>query len=95
MCNCAKKGTWVEVERVLFKPEERAPNLPEDTRKCPYMLIISGFLQQDAKIGDEVTILSIIGHEHVGVLKTIEPSYSHSFGHIVPELLTIGTEARV
>lgn len=39
------KGTWVEIERVLLDPEQRAPNLPEDTRSCPYVLRISGFLQ--------------------------------------------------
>ena len=44
------KGTWVEIERVLLKPEERAPNLPEDTRTCPYVLRISGFLQEDAEV---------------------------------------------
>ena len=94
MSKIAKKGTWVEIERVLLKPEERAPNLPEDTRKCPYVLRVSGFLQNDAEIGADVTILSIIGHEHSGVLMTISPSYNHSFGAIVPELLTIGIQER-
>ncbi len=84
------KGTWVEIERVLLKPEERAPNLPEDTRKCPYVLRISGFLQADAEIGADVTIRSLIGHEHTGLLRVVNPSYGHSFGATVPELLTIG-----
>lgn len=84
------KGTWVEIERVLLKPEERAPNLPEDTRKCPYVLRISGFLQGDAEIGADVTIRSLIGHEHAGLLRVVNPSYGHSFGATVPELLTIG-----
>ncbi len=94
MSTKAKKGTWVEIERVLLKPEERAPNLPEDTRLCPYVLLVSGFLQNDAEIGDEVTIRSIIGHEHAGILRVISPCYGHSFGAIVPELLTIGTQDR-
>jgi 2-amino-4-ketopentanoate thiolase alpha subunit len=88
------KGTWVEIERVLLKPEERAPNLPEDTRACPYVLRVSGFLQQEAELGAEVTIRSLIGHEHGGVLKVVNPSYGHSFGTTVPELLTIGTGER-
>lgn len=88
------KGTWVEVERVLLKPEERAPNLPEETRKCPYVLRISGFLQEAAEVGAEVTVKSLIGHVHSGVLKVVNPSYGHSFGATVPELLTIGTEDR-
>lgn len=89
-----KAGTWVEIERVLLTPAERAPNLPEETRKCPYVLKISGFLQVDAEIGAAVTVKSLIGHEHTGVLKVVNPSYGHSFGSTVPELLTIGTEER-
>ena len=88
------KGTWVEIERVLLKPEERAPNLPEDTRKCPYVLRVSGFLLEDAEIGAEAKIRSLIGHEHEGVLRIVNPSYSHSFGTTIPELLTIGTQER-
>jgi hypothetical protein len=88
------KGTWVEIERVLLKPEERAPNLPEETRTCPYVLRISGFLQEEAEPGAEVRVKSLIGHEHSGVLKVVNPSYGHSFGTTVPELLTIGTEAQ-
>ena len=40
---------------------------------------------------DEVTITSIIGRRHTGVLDCVNPSYSHSFGNTVPERLTIGT----
>jgi hypothetical protein len=90
----AKKGTWVEIERVLLEPGERAPNLPEDTRQCPYVLLVSGFLQNDAAIGDEARIRSVIGHQHTGTLRVISPSYGHSFGEIVPELLTIGSRER-
>ena len=88
------KGTWVEIERVLLKPEERAANLPEDTARTPYVLRLSGFLQEDAELGSEVTVRSLIGHDHAGLLRVVNPSYSHSFGATVPELLTIGTGAR-
>ena len=37
------KGTWVEIEQVILTPEERATNLPEDTKKTPYVLRVSGF----------------------------------------------------
>lgn len=88
--NIIPKGTWVEIERVLLQPEDRAPNLPEETRSCPYVLRISGFLQEDAGLGAQVTVHSLIGHPHQGVLKVVNPSYSHSFGATVPELLHIG-----
>lgn len=88
------KGTWVEIERVLLTPAERAPNLPEDTRACPYVLRLHGFLQQDAELGQDVAVKTLIGLEHRGVLREASPAYTHSFGTTVPELLVIGTEGR-
>jgi len=87
------KGIWVEIEQVLLKPEERALNLPEDTKKVPYILHVSGFLTADGELGQRVTIRTIIGRELSGTLKVVSPSYTHSFGATMPELLTIGTEA--
>ena len=87
-----QKGTWVEIEQVIFAPEERAQSLPEDTRKVPYLLRASGFLLADADMGEEVRIQTIIGRILSGKLITINPSYTHSFGKTIPELLTIGTE---
>lgn len=89
MCTITK-GTWVEVERVLLKPEERAPNLPADTAKVPYVLRVSGFLMEDAELGQQVQIRTIIGNVHAGKLRIENPGYGHSFGHTVPELLKIG-----
>lgn len=83
-------GTWVEVERVLLQPEQRSPSLPEETRTCPYVLKISGFLVADAEVGDLAKVRSLIGHEHEGTLTVVNPSYSHTFGETVPELLHIG-----
>ncbi len=88
-----KKGTWVEIEQVVLTPAERASTLPEDTKKVPYLMRVSGFLTSDASLGDDVEIRTIIGRSLLGKLVTINPSYSHSFGKTVPELLTIGTEA--
>jgi 2-amino-4-ketopentanoate thiolase alpha subunit len=87
------KGTWVEIEQVVLAPEQRAPTLPEDTRQTPYMLRVSGFLQDEqAELGQTVTIRTIIGRELSGSLREANPHYTHSFGDTVPELLTIGTE---
>jgi hypothetical protein len=87
------KGTWVEIEHIVLTPEQRAPTLPEETKKVPYVLRASGFLQADAELGQAVTIRTIIGRELQGTLLTVNPSYTHSFGSTVAELLTIGTEA--
>jgi hypothetical protein len=91
--NKIEKGTWVEIEQIILNPEDRAPTLPEDTKKTPYVLHVSGFCQTEAEVGQEVTIRTIIGREMTGTLKVFLPSYTHSFGIVVPELLTIGTEA--
>jgi hypothetical protein len=92
--NVAEKGTWVQVEQLVLRPQERAPTLPEDTRAVPYMMRVSGFLLDDAAvIGDEVRISTLIGRELSGKLETVGPSYDHSFGETVQELADHRTRA--
>lgn len=86
-------GTWVEIEQIVLTPEERAPTLPPETKAVPYMMRVSGFLTEDAELGQAATVRTLIGRELRGVVRVVNPSYSHSFGETVPELLTIGTEA--
>lgn len=86
-------GTWVEIERVLLQPEQRAAGLPPETASTPYVLRMNGFLTADAAEGDEVTVRSLIDHEHTGRLVRVDPHYDHSFGATVPELLRIGLPA--
>jgi hypothetical protein len=51
------RGAWVEIERVVLRPEERAPNLPPETRAVPYVLRVSGVLDQEtARLGEEVAV---------------------------------------
>lgn len=86
------KGTWVEIRSVVLEPSQRAAGVPADTAATPLVQWIDGFLDADAHPGDEVTITTIIGRRHRGTLDRVNPSYSHSFGDTVPELLTIGTQ---
>jgi 2-amino-4-ketopentanoate thiolase alpha subunit len=83
------RGTWVQIEQVLLAPAERAPTLPEDTRQVPYVLRVSGFLLEDAELDQEARVRTLIGRELSGALRTVNPSYTHSFGETVPELLEI------
>lgn len=85
-------GTWVEIEQIILTPDQRAPTLPEETKQVPYVLNVSGFLLVDGMLGATVRIRTLIGRELEGTLKRINPSYQHSFGEVVPELLTIGLE---
>ncbi len=87
-----KAGTWVEIERIVLTPGERAASLPEDTKKLPYIMRVSGFLIEPAILGETVRVRSIIGREHEGTLIRVEPHYTHSYGNVVPEILTIGTD---
>ncbi len=84
-------GAWVEIEQVVLEPGERAPGIPEDTAAVPLLLRVAGFLTDDAVIGEHVRVRTLIGRELEGVLRVVGPHYTHSFGDVVPELLTIGT----
>ena len=87
-----KAGTWVEIEKIVLTPEERAPTLPEDTKKTPYVLNVAGFLLEETGIGLPARIRTMIGRELEGTLKRANPSYEHNFGKVVPELISIGIE---
>jgi len=77
------KGTWVEIEQVVLQPAQRSTALPEDTKQVPYILRVSGFLVQDAEIGQQVEVKTIIGRMLSGELETVNPSYAHPFGKVV------------
>ena len=80
MCIVAK-GTWVEVERVVARPGERV-NGPGH---APQVVRVSGFLLEDAELGQQVRVRTIVGLEHIGKLRIENPGYGHSFGHTFPE----------
>lgn len=91
----AKKGDWVRIYNVVLTPEQRAPQVPDDTKKVPLEMWDKGFLiNEEANIGDEVEIETYIGRRIKGKLVEINPYYTHSFGQCVPELLYIGRQLR-
>lgn len=91
----AKKGDWVRIHNIVLKPEDRSPNLPEDTKKVPLEMWDKGFLlNEGANIGDIVEVESYIGRKVEGKLVEVNPYYDHDFGKCVPELLYIGRQLR-
>lgn len=91
----AKKGDYVNIYTVVLTPEERAPQVPSDTQEVPLELWVKGFLNnEEAKMNDEVEITTITGRKVTGQLVEINPSYSHSFGTTVPEVLQIGLQLK-
>lgn len=83
------QGTYVEITKEILTASERAPQIPEDTKKTPLMMKVKGFLQQDGKVGDIVKIKTVLGRDMEGTLTSDNPRYSHDFGDIVPELFKI------
>lgn len=90
----AKIGDWVQVHQIVLKPEERAPQVPDDTKKVPLELWVKGTLMQDASIGDEVEVRTMTGRSVKGNLVAINPPYTHNFGEFVPELLRIDMQLK-
>ncbi len=84
-----KKNSWVQITKTILKPEERASNLPEATKKVPLMMWTKGYLLQDAQINDFVKIKTITGRIESGYLVKENPSYLHNYGAFVPEILEI------
>ncbi len=85
----AKKGDWVRIHSVVLKAEERTAKLPDDTKACDLEQWTKGFLLEDAEVGDEVTVKTVVGREEKGTLIDDAPYYDHSYGKFVPELIEV------
>jgi 2-amino-4-ketopentanoate thiolase alpha subunit len=88
------KGSYVEIQKKVLSSEERAHNIPEETRKTPLNLWAKGFLEEDSEIGKVGKIVTINGRHIEGIITELNPSYTHDFGEFVPEILYIGTQAK-
>ncbi len=89
-----KKGEWVIIHRNILEASERAPQVPDDTKKVPLEMWIKGYLNADAKIGDEVEITTITKRVEKGTLLEVNPYYNLNYGVFVPELLKISAQVR-
>lgn len=94
MAELMAKGTRVEIHRVVLRPEERSPHIPEETRRVPFEMKVKGVLVEPAALGDEVEILTPAGRRLRGTLAAVNPPYSHGFGPPIPELSAIGPEVK-
>ena len=90
----AKKGDWVLIHKIVLSPSERAPQVPDDTKKVPLEMWIKCYLNEDAQIGDTVKITTRTKRSEEGNLLEVNPFYTHSFGKFVPELLKISEQVR-
>ncbi|MDR2739780.1 MAG: 2-amino-4-ketopentanoate thiolase, partial [Treponema sp.] len=88
------KGSWVLIHRNIMEPSERAPQVPEDTKKVPLEMWVKGNIEADTKIGTEAEVLTRTGRRERGTLLEVNPTYTHGFGDFVPELLEISRQVR-
>lgn len=86
----AKKGDWVRIHSVVLKADDRTAKIPEDTKHCDFEMWTKGSLVDDeAKIGDTVSVETAVGRIEKGVLLEENPHYTHSYGDFVPEIIEI------
>jgi hypothetical protein len=94
MAERAAKGAWVEIHSIVLPAGERAPQVPEDTQRVPLEMRVKGFLVEASAIGEDVEVVTSVGRRLRGVLATVNPAYTHSFGAPIPELSTVGGKVR-
>ncbi len=84
----AAGGDYVRIKQIILRPEERAPNLPPETRATALQLWVNGRLVSGpASLGDTVVIETAIGRRLEGQLVDLHPRYAHDFGDPQPELM--------
>jgi len=88
------QGTWVEIHRVVLRPVDRAPQIPDDTKAVALEMRVKGFLAEPAALGEEAEVLTPAGRRLRGTVAEVNPAYTHGFGPPVPELSAIGQEVR-
>ena len=94
MADKIKKGAFVRVKRVILEAGQRADRIPDETRIVPFVMWSKGFLQRDANLGEEVTVVTRTGRFESGTLEEANPQYELDYGEFVPELLRVGDDAR-
>ncbi|ERI90347.1 hypothetical protein HMPREF1982_03950 [Clostridiales bacterium oral taxon 876 str. F0540] len=89
-----EKNSYVEIVQEILSSEDRASNIPEDTKETSLKLWAKGWLIEDSKIGEIAQIRTITGRVLEGVLTEVNPSYEHGFGDFIPEVSYIGLQAK-
>jgi len=87
-------GAWVKIHKIVLTPEMRAPQVPDDTKKVPLEMWVKGHLLNKAEIGEEVEVKTRTGRIVKGSLIEVNPTFTHSFGNFIPELLRIDDQTR-
>lgn len=84
-----KKGSWVQIHKIVLTPEERTAQIPDETKKVPLEMWVKGYLNEDSLLNELVSITTLTNRIETGTLIAVNPSYHHDYGDFVPELLQI------
>lgn len=85
----ANKGDWVRIHKIILTPDQRAAQVPEDTKMVPLEMWVKGRLTENAEIGDAVSVTTRTHRVTSGTLVEVNPAYTHNYGEFVPELLEV------
>lgn len=89
-----KKGTWIEIEEVVLKTEDRSSAIPEETKKTPLKVWAKGFCLEDCEKGAEASIETVTGRILKGIVTEEKPRFTHDYGDFVEEIMYIGPQAK-
>jgi len=89
-----KAGDYVVIEFTVMPKTERAPGLPEDTAELDLLARVKGHLKADARVGEEVQVVTMSGRELSGILTDQDTAATHSYGPPVDVLLEVREEVR-
>ncbi|MEG1917920.1 MAG: 2-amino-4-oxopentanoate thiolase subunit OrtA [Oscillospiraceae bacterium] len=90
----ANIGDWVQISNVVLPAGSRAPQVPADTQNCDLVMWVKGYAQSEANEGDTLEVITPTGRRETGALCDVDPSYTHSYGKFVPELLQVQHQLR-
>lgn len=90
----AKKGQWVQIQKTVLEPSQRAPQVPDDTKKVPLEMWVKGYLLEDSELNELCKVETATGRIVEGKLFCVEPKYIHNFGDYVDELNQVTVKAR-
>jgi len=78
-----KKGTLVQIKRIILDSNHRSTHIPLDTQKTDFIMWLKGVLLEDADMGQLCQIETKTHRIESGILIATEPHYTHSFGKYV------------
>ena len=75
--------------------EKSTHDTQSQTKNVPLEMCVKGWLQEEeAKLGDTVTIKTVVGRLETGELMEEKPCYALNYGEFVPEILEIDQQLR-